>query len=185
MMGVSIRRERSLRDASALRSPCFHRITGLYNAFVRILVSSFPSHVGKHPLHLSCTNQMIEQAEVLALKPNPTCNDRRVNLQSVRQLNRGVCGAQFARCAIPPFVRRNERFSRHLVRRLLLRISLIAEVQVVDEGQCLATQVKAEMRKFVHETEPEIVQAIVPKCESYDRSSVLDNQCSAVDMSPR
>src|SRR2546423_1646718 len=89
-----------------------------------------------------------------------------------------------------PHVSGNKALLGPFVRFILLGIPshafYVPECQVIDKGLVVRIRhMTADMREFVKQAEPEIIQPVVTKRETNDRASVRKLKCRTVQMRVR
>ena len=137
------------------------------------------------PPNLPAPNQLRQQPVVPPLVPHPPGDNRRVNADFLGQVvNSQHRGPSTYRIGFPE-TRRDQRVPGHTVSLFLKRVPS-AQREVVDEEFVLvAVEMEADVGQFMHQAEPEIVDAVVAQRQANDRAAVLETQSRAVQMGAR
>ena len=146
--------------------------------------------LGEVPSYFARSHEVRQQAEIPRLVSDAPSDNRRVNAKPLRQLHHREWGRMVLHSARLPHGIWNERLFSPFVRFVFFGVPAhafdIAQTQVVDERLVvLAVHVTADMREFMQQTEPEIIEPVIAQRQADNRRAVSKLQRRAIEMRAR
>ena len=122
--------------------------------------------LGKVSSYFARSYEVRQQAEVSRLVSDASSDNRWMNAKPLRQLHDREWGRMVLHAARLPHSLWNERLFSPLVRFLFFGVPAyafdIAQTEIVDERLvALAVHVTPDMRQFMQQTEPEIIEPVI------------------------